>query len=60
MQLRQMLAGKLAVTPNAPWAAEAKALLAVPQSVMVDMTHYSKNPADIYAWRDAMADILEK
>ena len=56
----QMLAHKLAMTPNASWADKAKALLAVPQSVMVDMTHFSKAPSDIYAWRDAMADLLEK
>ncbi|MBR2839166.1 MAG: DUF4091 domain-containing protein [Kiritimatiellae bacterium] len=48
---------------NAPgdqaWVDSAKRLLAVPESVAKSLTDYSDDPQSIYAWRDAMADLLE-
>ena len=42
------------------WARRARELLAVPTSVMESMTNYTDDPAAVYAWRDAMADLLER
>ena len=45
--------------PDDAWARRARELLAVPVSVMDTMTNYTDDPAAIYAWRDAMADLIE-
>ena len=42
------------------WTDSAKRLLAVPESVAKSLTNYSDDPQSIYAWRDEMADLLEK
>ena len=54
-----LLERRLAAEPNAPWAAKARELLAVPDSLVQSVTNYCDDPAAIYAWRDAMADLLE-
>ena len=41
------------------WAKRAKELLAVPRDVMDTMENYTGDPAAVYRWRDAMADLLE-
>ena len=51
---------RLASEPSAPWAAEARRLLSVPDSVVTSMTQFTDDPAAVYAWRDAMADLLER
>ena len=56
----RLLEKKLAANPGAPWAEEAKKLLAVPENVVKDMKNYTYDPAVIYAWRDAIADLIEK
>ena len=38
----------------------AKRLLSVPESVAKSLTDYSDDPQSIYAWRDEMADLLER
>jgi hypothetical protein len=55
-----ILEKKLKENPSAKWANEARALISVPKEVMVDMTTYTLDPAKVYKWRDAMADIIEK
>ena len=45
--------------PNDAWAKRARELLAVPCDVMDTMRNYTGDPAAIYRWRDAMADLLE-
>ena len=45
---------------SADWMARAKALLAVPQDVMVSMTQFTGDPAAVLRWRDAMADLIEE
>ena len=42
------------------WTDSANRLLAVPESVAKSLTNYSDDPQSIYAWRDEMADLLEK
>ena len=42
------------------WAREAKALLAVPLSVMESMTNFTDSAEAVYAWRDRMADLIEE
>lgn len=54
-----LLERKLAANPNAPWAAKARELLAVPEVLMHSMNCFSTDPAVTYAWRDAMADLVE-
>lgn len=46
--------------PDAPWAAKARELLAVPATVMRSMTDYTYDPFVLLAWRNAMADLLEE
>ena len=41
------------------WSRKAKALLDVPREVMDSMTNYTDDPAAVYRWRDAMADLIE-
>ena len=55
-----ILEAKLAADPGASWAQEAKRLLAVPEAVAKDLAHYTYDPAVLYAWRDAIADLIEK
>ncbi|MBR0067685.1 MAG: DUF4091 domain-containing protein [Kiritimatiellae bacterium] len=45
--------------PNDAWAKRARELLAVPRDVMDTMRNYTGDPAAVYRWRDAMADLLE-
>jgi hypothetical protein len=42
------------------WAARARALLSVPADVMKSMTDYTRDPAVVLRWRDAMADLVEQ
>jgi hypothetical protein len=41
------------------WGRRARELLAVPRDVMDSMTNYTDDPSAVYAWRDAMADLIE-
>ena len=54
----KMLREKLEKSPNAPWAARARELLEVPQSVVDTLANYTDNPDSLYEWRNAMADLL--
>ena len=45
--------------PNDAWAKRARELLAVPRDVMDTLRNYTGDPAAVYRWRDAMADLLE-
>ena len=42
------------------WAREARRLLAVPESVMVSITNFTDDAGAVYAWRDRMAELIEK
>ena len=55
-----LLEKKLAANPSAPWADEARKLLEVPKSVMNTMSDFNDDPAALYAWRNAMADLIER
>ena len=56
----KLLEAKLQATPNASWAAKAKELLAVPDKLVENVRNYSADASLLYAWRDAMADLLEQ
>jgi hypothetical protein len=56
----KLLEAKLKANPSASWAAEAKRLLEVPVSVFEKLDNFTDDPAAVYAWRDAMADLIEK
>lgn len=51
---------KRCATPDSEWAKRARALLDVPQEVMVSMTDYTDDPDAVMRWRDAMADLIEQ
>ena len=42
------------------WLAEAKTALAVPESLLKSMKEYSREPARLYAWRNQMAELIER
>ncbi len=46
--------------PNCAWAKEARRLLAVPKDVMDTMSNYTDAPEKLLAWRNAMADLIER
>jgi hypothetical protein len=58
-KLREVEGGKQKVEDRAGWVKRAKEILAVPGDVMQTMTQFTGDPAAIYRWRDAMADLLE-
>lgn len=43
-----------------PWLAEARAALTVPESLVKSMKEYARDPAALYAWRDRLADMIER
>ena len=55
-----ILAGKLKARPDAPWAPRARRLLEVPSSVMISMTNFTHSASDVYAWRNAVAELIEE
>lgn len=56
----KMLREKLERNPGASWAGRAEKLLEVPRYVVVDMTNYTHSAADVYRWRDEMAELIER
>jgi hypothetical protein len=50
-------------TPSAEarqWLADAKAALAVPESLVKTMTDYSRDPGQVYAWRNRIGDLIDQ
>lgn len=43
---------------KAEWLANARKLLAVPEDVMKSMTDYTRDPAALYRWRNAMGEAI--
>ncbi|HOB97702.1 MAG TPA: DUF6067 family protein [Verrucomicrobiota bacterium] len=41
------------------WLAQAKAALPVPETLVKSMTEYSREPAQLHAWRDRIADLID-
>ena len=58
MWYAELLRCKLETSPNAPWAAKARELLAVPRAVVDSLRNYTDDADALYAWRNAMADLL--
>ncbi len=59
--VRQRLAkGDTLPAEEKKWLAEAQAALLVPPSLVNDMTHYSRDPAALYAWRNRIADLIDR
>jgi hypothetical protein len=42
------------------WLATAKAALEVPAALVKSLTVYSRDPGDLYGWREQIADLIEK
>jgi hypothetical protein len=55
--LEDLVKQRAADTGN-PWLAEAKAALAVPESLVKSMTEYSRTPQTLYAWRNRLAELI--
>ena len=56
----RILEKELNDSPDAPWAAEARKLLSVPESLMESMANYNDDPQALYEWRNRMADLIEE
>jgi hypothetical protein len=56
----KLLEEKLRIGGTDEWIRRARAALAVPREVMDTMTNYTDDPAVLYRWRDAMADLIEE
>ncbi len=56
---REARAATLATTEQA-WLEEARQALWVPEALVKSMTEYSRAPAQLYAWRDRMGDLIER
>ena len=55
--LRGLLASRKGM--GGEWRSKAKALIEVPREVTDTMTNYTGDPAAVYRWRNAMADLIE-
>jgi hypothetical protein len=55
----KLLRERLAANPRVTWADRAKRLLDA-EGLVASMTDYTADPSAILAWRDAMADLIEK
>ena len=53
------VAGERLSLPQQKWLAEAKAALSVPESLVKDMAEYSRDPAQLYAWRDRVGELID-
>jgi hypothetical protein len=42
------------------WLSEAKAALPVPEALVKTMSEYSRDPAQVYAWRNRMGDLIDR
>jgi len=59
-KLREVESSKLKVeSDGGVWVSRAKELLAVPREVMDTLKNFTDDPAVLYRWRDAMADLIE-
>ena len=56
----KMLDALVTDNPCAEWVAEAKRLLAVPDSIAKSLHAFTDNAAAYQSWRDAMAELLER
>lgn len=50
---------RLAARPQAPWADEAKRLIAVPDEVTSALNNFTDDPSVVYGWRNRLADLIE-
>ena len=60
VKILEGLVSKRQAQPATPWLAEAKAALAVPESLVKSMTEYSRDHDALYAWRNRIAELIER
>ncbi len=60
VRLLEDLVRQRASEPATPWSAEAHAALTVPDSLVKNMKEYARDPDALYAWRDHLADLIER
>ena len=53
------LEAKIAASPKAQWAEEAKALVAVPAELVESAEVFTRDPARVCRWRNRMAELIE-
>jgi hypothetical protein len=63
-RILEATAAKVEASPElraakADWLAKAKALLAVPEEVLKSLTEYTRDPAVLYRYRNALAEAIE-
>ena len=56
----RILEAMVADDPDASWTKEARRLLSVPASLVSSVRSFSMGPEVLLAWRDGMADLIEK
>jgi hypothetical protein len=56
----RILEAMVADDPDASWTKEARRLLSVPASLVSSVRSFSMDPEVLLAWRDGMADLIEK
>ena len=59
-RLCQVKSGKLKVKNELEWSKKAEELLSVPREVVDTVKNYTEDPAAMYRWRDAMADLIDE
>jgi hypothetical protein len=58
--IREREASAKALTPaDKEWLTNAKAALSVPGTLVKSMTEYSTEPAQLYAWRNRIGDLID-
>ncbi|MDD2601005.1 MAG: DUF6067 family protein [Kiritimatiellae bacterium] len=58
--LEERMRGQESDPAAAAWLAEARAALAVPETLVANMKEYARDPAALYAWRDRLAELIER
>ncbi len=58
--IRRVEAATGADGPRRRWLAEAKEALVPPETLVRSMTEYSRDPAELYAWRERVARLIER
>lgn len=57
---RQEARGDALTAGEREWLAEARAALPVPESLVESMARYSREPRDLYAWRNRVGELLDR
>ncbi len=60
VRILEALVSERQAQPVTPWLVDAQAALAVPEALVSSMTDFNRDPHALYAWRDRLADLIER